>query len=83
MAQTLLVPIMILALGAVQSLVNVHLRAVDAFTFVEPPDERSQKWDPNLYKALSFGFLPPVEGALFQEIIDVAVIFNALRALRA
>ncbi|HET9617154.1 MAG TPA: heavy metal translocating P-type ATPase [Pseudolabrys sp.] len=33
--------------------------------------------------AAAFGFLPPVEGALFQEIIDVAVIFNALRALRA
>jgi len=30
----------------------------------------------------AFGFLPPVEGALFQEVIDVAVIFNALRALR-
>jgi len=24
----------------------------------------------------------PVEGALLQELIDVAVIFNALRALR-
>ena len=33
--------------------------------------------------AAAFGFLSPVEGALFQEIIDVAVIFNALRALRA
>jgi heavy metal translocating P-type ATPase len=32
--------------------------------------------------AAAFGFLPPVEGALFQEVIDVAVIFNALRALR-
>ncbi|MDI3470480.1 MAG: P-type ATPase [Pseudolabrys sp.] len=30
----------------------------------------------------AFGFLQPVEGALFQEVIDVAVIFNALRALR-
>jgi cation transport ATPase len=28
------------------------------------------------------GRLPPVEGALFQEAIDVAVIANALRALR-
>jgi heavy metal translocating P-type ATPase len=28
------------------------------------------------------GYLPPVEGALLQEVIDVAVIFNALRALR-
>ena len=27
------------------------------------------------------GYLPPVMGALFQEIIDVAVILNALRAL--
>jgi P-type E1-E2 ATPase len=27
------------------------------------------------------GFLPPVEGALLQEAIDVAVILNALRAL--
>jgi len=26
--------------------------------------------------------LPPVEGALLQEAIDVAVIFNALRAMR-
>jgi heavy metal translocating P-type ATPase len=32
--------------------------------------------------AASFGFLTPVEGALLQEVIDVAVIFNALRALR-
>ena len=28
------------------------------------------------------GYLQPVEGALFQEAIDVAVILNALRALR-
>jgi len=32
--------------------------------------------------AAAFGYLPPVEGALLQEAIDVAVIFNALRALR-
>jgi cation transport ATPase len=32
--------------------------------------------------AAAFGFLAPVEGALFQEAIDVAVILNALRALR-
>lgn len=30
----------------------------------------------------SFGYLPPVQGALIQEVIDVAVILNALRALR-
>jgi heavy metal translocating P-type ATPase len=30
----------------------------------------------------AFGFLPPVRGALLQETIDVAVILNALRALR-
>lgn len=30
----------------------------------------------------AFGFLPPVSGALLQEAIDVAVILNALRALR-
>ena len=29
----------------------------------------------------SFGILPPVAGAFFQEGIDVAVILNALRAL--
>ena len=29
----------------------------------------------------AFGYLPPVEGALLQEAIDVAVILNALRAL--
>jgi heavy metal translocating P-type ATPase len=29
----------------------------------------------------SFGLLPPVAGAFFQEAIDVAVILNALRAL--
>jgi cation transport ATPase len=27
------------------------------------------------------GYLPPVSGAIFQEVIDVAVILNALRAL--
>ena len=30
----------------------------------------------------ALGYLPPVWGALFQEVIDVAVILNALRALR-
>jgi cation transport ATPase len=30
----------------------------------------------------AFGYLPPVAGALLQEVIDVAVILNALRALR-
>ena len=30
----------------------------------------------------AFGFIPPVYGALLQEAIDVAVILNALRALR-
>jgi cation transport ATPase len=32
--------------------------------------------------AASFGLLMPVEGALLQEVIDVGVIFNSLRALR-
>jgi len=32
--------------------------------------------------AASFGILAPVQGALLQEVIDVAVIFNALRALK-
>ncbi|MFO1068575.1 MAG: heavy metal translocating P-type ATPase [Geminicoccaceae bacterium] len=32
--------------------------------------------------AAAFGYLPPVAGALVQEAIDVAVILNALRALR-
>jgi heavy metal translocating P-type ATPase len=31
----------------------------------------------------AFGYLPPIAGALTQEIIDVAVILNALRALTA
>jgi len=31
--------------------------------------------------AAAAGYLPPVEGALFQEAIDLAVILNALRAL--
>ncbi|WP_240476603.1 heavy metal translocating P-type ATPase [Geminicoccus roseus] len=30
----------------------------------------------------ALGHLPPVQGALLQEVIDVAVILNALRALR-
>jgi heavy metal translocating P-type ATPase len=30
----------------------------------------------------AFGYLPPVAGALLQEVIDLAVIVNALRALR-
>jgi len=30
----------------------------------------------------AFGYLPPTWGALLQELIDVAVILNALRALR-
>jgi cation transport ATPase len=32
--------------------------------------------------AAALGYLPPVQGALMQEAIDVAVILNALRALR-
>jgi heavy metal translocating P-type ATPase len=32
--------------------------------------------------AAALGHLPPVEGALLQEAIDVAVILNALRAMR-
>jgi P-type E1-E2 ATPase len=32
--------------------------------------------------AAALGYLPPVQGALLQELIDVAVILNALRALR-
>jgi len=32
--------------------------------------------------AAAFGYLTPVEGAVLQEVIDVGVIFNALRALR-
>jgi len=32
--------------------------------------------------AAAFGSIPPVQGAVFQEGIDVAVILNALRALR-
>jgi P-type E1-E2 ATPase len=32
--------------------------------------------------AAAFGYLPPVQGALLQEMIDVAVILNALRALQ-
>ncbi|MCX5515030.1 cadmium-translocating P-type ATPase [Kaistia algarum] len=33
--------------------------------------------------AAAFGYLPPVAGALLQEVIDLAVILNALRALGA
>jgi P-type E1-E2 ATPase len=32
--------------------------------------------------AAAFGYLQPVQGAILQEVIDVAVILNALRALR-
>ena len=32
--------------------------------------------------AAAYGYLTPVEGAVLQEVIDVAVILNALRALR-
>jgi cation transport ATPase len=32
--------------------------------------------------AAALGHLTPVQGALLQEAIDVAVILNALRALR-
>ena len=32
--------------------------------------------------AAALGYLTPVQGALLQEAIDVAVILNALRALR-
>ena len=31
--------------------------------------------------AAAFGLISPVQGALLQEVIDVAVILNALRAL--
>jgi cation transport ATPase len=32
--------------------------------------------------AAAFGYLTPVQGAVLQEVIDVAVILNALRVLR-
>jgi cation transport ATPase len=32
--------------------------------------------------AAALGYLSPVQGALLQEVIDVAVILNALRVLR-
>lgn len=32
--------------------------------------------------AAASGYLSPVQGAILQELIDVAVILNALRALR-
>jgi cation transport ATPase len=32
--------------------------------------------------AAALGLITPVQGAIFQEFIDVAVILNALRALR-
>lgn len=32
--------------------------------------------------AAALGHLPPVKGAILQEVIDVAVILNALRTLR-
>ena len=32
--------------------------------------------------AAAFGYLTPVQGALLQELIDVAVILNALRVLK-
>ena len=32
--------------------------------------------------AAAFGYITPVQGALLQEVIDVAVILNALRALK-
>ena len=31
--------------------------------------------------AAAFGQITPVQGAIFQEVIDIAVILNALRAL--
>ena len=31
--------------------------------------------------AAAFGLIAPVQGAIFQEVIDIAVILNALRAL--
>ena len=33
--------------------------------------------------AAAFGYLPPVVGALMQEVIDALVILNALRVLKA
>jgi cation transport ATPase len=32
--------------------------------------------------AAAFGVISPVQGAVLQELIDVAVILNALRSLR-
>jgi cation transport ATPase len=29
--------------------------------------------------AAAFGFLPPIEGAILQEIIDLAAVLNAVR----
>jgi cation transport ATPase len=32
--------------------------------------------------AAALGLITPVQGAIFQEVIDIAVILNALRALQ-
>jgi cation transport ATPase len=32
--------------------------------------------------AAALGFISPVQGAVMQELIDIAVILNALRSLR-
>jgi cation transport ATPase len=32
--------------------------------------------------AAALGFISPVQGAVLQELIDIAVILNALRSLR-
>jgi cation transport ATPase len=32
--------------------------------------------------AAALGYLSPIQGAILQEVIDLAVVLNALRALR-
>ena len=57
-------------------------------TFFDVPDQPAQvdervgqKPARGVSLTAAFGYLTPVQGALIQEAIDVAVILNALRAL--
>jgi len=59
---------LILILFAGQAMVNVRLRNLEP-AWVEPAGEQKQKWDPNLYRTLSFGHLPTAIDALWLRVV--------------
>lgn len=75
--RTFLLWSLISVLFAAQALVNTHLRNLEP-AWVEPASEQKQKWDPNLYRTLSFGHLPSAIDALWLRVVTDPALAHVL-----